>query len=68
MKIVRDISSDYGIFQTKYFYDEKANTITSITLLQFTHNIIPAGKLAEVFHFFEKVNDEDNEKMVIKRK
>ncbi len=64
----RDISSDYGIFQTKYLYDEKANTITSITLLQLTHNIIPADKFAEIFHLFEKVNDESNVKMVIKRK
>lgn len=64
----RDISFDYGIFKTKYLYDEQANTITTIALFQLTHNIIPADKYAEVFQFFEKVNDEYSEKMVIKRK
>jgi hypothetical protein len=64
----RDISFDYGIFKTNYFYDQTANSITSIAFLQLTHNIIPADKFADVFHFVEKVNDEYNEKMVIKRK
>lgn len=64
----RDISFENGIFKTKYLYDEHANTITTIALFQLTHNIIPAEKFGEVFSFFEKVNDEYNEKIVIKRK
>jgi len=64
----RDVSFDYGIFKTNYWYDEKANTITSISFLELTHNIIPAEKFAEVYKLFGDVTDEYNEKIVIKRK
>lgn len=64
----RNVSFDYGVFKTTYLYDQNANTITSIAFLELTHNIIPADKFAAVFHFVEKVNDEYNEKMVIKKK
>ena len=64
----RDISFDYGVFKTTYLYDQNANAITSVAFLQLTHNIVPADQFAEIFHFFEKVNDEYNDKMVIKRK
>jgi hypothetical protein len=64
----RDISFDYGIFKTKYWYNEKENTINSIAFLELTHNIIPPEKYEEVFKLFSNVTDEYNEKIVIKRK
>lgn len=64
----KDISSDFGILQTQYLYDEKSNTITSITLLKLNHNIIPADKFAEVFHFFEKVIVSTTKRWLLKEK
>ncbi len=62
------ISFDYGSSQTKYLYDEKTNTVTTITFLQLSQNIIPADKFADACKFFANVTDEFNEKIVIKPK
>ena len=64
----RDISFEYGIFKTKYLYDEKAHTITSIAMLQLSQNIIPANKFAETCKFFENVSNEYSEKIIVKSK
>ncbi|HUZ57587.1 MAG TPA: DUF3857 domain-containing protein [Hanamia sp.] len=64
----KNFSFDYGLFKTKYLYDQKANTVTSVTILQLSQNIIPADKFADACKFFANVTDEFNEKIVIKPK
>lgn len=64
----RDIHFDYGIFTTRYSYDDKANTITSTAYLQLNQNIIPAEKFSEVKGFFGSVVKEYTEKIVVKKK
>jgi hypothetical protein len=64
----RDTKFEYGSFKTKYVYDEKANTITSIAFLQLSHNVIPAEKFAEARKFFSNVIEEYTEKIVVKKK
>ena len=64
----RDISFAYGVFKTKYLYDEKTNTVTSTAVLQLSQNIIPADKFAEACKFFDNVSNEYSEKIVINSK
>lgn len=64
----KDQKFDYGSFTTKYSYDEKANTITSIAFLELNQNVIPAEKFLETRKFFGGVIKEYTEKIVIKRK
>ena len=54
----RDIKFEYGLFKTKYLYDEKANAVTSIAFLQLSQNIIPAEKFNETRNFFGNVVSE----------
>lgn len=63
-----DLSFEYGDFKTKYLYDEKSNTVTSIAILQLSQNVIPADKFAETCKFFDKVSSEYSEKIVVKSK
>ncbi len=58
----------YGSFNTKYSYDDKANTITSIAFLELTQNIIPADQFLSARNFFGGVIKEYTEKIVVKRK
>lgn len=64
----KDQKFEYGSFATKYSYDEKANTITSIAFLELNQNVIPAEKFLEIRNFFGGVIKEYTEKIVIKRK
>ncbi|MGN6600830.1 MAG: DUF3857 domain-containing protein [Ginsengibacter sp.] len=59
---------DFGSFNTKYHYDEKANTITSIARVELTQNVIPAAKYAETEKFFNGVMKEFSEKIVVTQK
>ncbi len=59
---------EYGSFTTKYIYDDKANTVTSIAFLELTKNIIPADKFEQARNFFSNVIKEYTEKIVVKRK
>jgi len=58
----------YGSFTTRYSYDEKANTITSVAFLELTKNIIPADRFEETRRFFSDVIKEYSEKIVVKQK
>lgn len=64
----RDKKFEYGSFKTKYWYDEIANTVTSIAFLQLSQNIIPADKFSETSKFFSNVIEEYTEKIVVKKK
>lgn len=64
----RNDEFEFGSFKTKYIYNDKANTITSIAFLELTKNIIPAGKFASTEKFFSNVIKEYSEKIVVKQK
>ncbi len=64
----KDDKFQYGSFKTKYVYDDKANTITSIAFLELTQNIIPPDQFASTQKFFSNVIKEYSEKIVVKRK
>src|SRR6185312_1325198 len=59
---------EYGKFLTKYSYDEKSNTVTSVAFLQLSTNVIPAEKFEDARKFFNKVIQEYTEKIVITKK
>lgn len=64
----KDHKFKYGSFSSKYSYDEKTNTITSIAFLELNQNVIPADNFLEARKFFGSVIKEYTEKIVIKRK
>ncbi len=64
----KDDKFDFGSFKTKYIYDDKENTITSIAFLELSKNIIPADKFEKARSFFSNVIKEYSEKIVVKRK
>ncbi|MEO8820399.1 MAG: DUF3857 domain-containing protein [Ginsengibacter sp.] len=64
----KDHKFKYGSFSSKYSYDEKTNTITSIAFLELNQNVIPADNFLEARNFFGSVIKEYTEKIVIKRK
>lgn len=64
----RDLKFEFGLFQTKYLYDEKANTVISIAFLELSQNFIPPEKFTETSKFFSNVIEEYTEKIVIKKK
>jgi hypothetical protein len=64
----RDEKFDYGVFKTKYLYDEKSNQVTSTAFLELTKNVIPADKFDNARKFFSDVIQEYTEKIVIKKK
>jgi hypothetical protein len=68
LPVPRDDQFDFGSFKTKYIYDDKANTITSIAFMELTRNIIPAGEYAATQKFFNNVLKEYSEKIVVKQK
>lgn len=64
----RDTKFEYGFFKTKFLYNEKANTITSIAFFELSQNVIPAEKFEEARKFFSNVIEEYTEKIVVKKK
>jgi transglutaminase-like putative cysteine protease len=64
----RDKKFEYGVFKTKYLFDEKTNSVTSIAYLLLSQHIIPAEKFDETRKFFNYVTEEYSEKIVIKKK
>ncbi len=64
----KDDQFEFGTFKTRYVYDEKANSITSIAFLELTKNVIPADKFAAAHKFFNDVMKEYSEKIVVKQK
>ena len=63
----RNLKFTYGVFKTKYIYDEKENALTSIAILQLFQHIIPAEKFAETRKFFSDVIEEYTEKIIIRK-
>lgn len=59
---------EFGKFSTKYSYDEKTNTVTSIAFIQLSKNVIPAENFEDASKFFNKVMEEYTEKIVIAKK
>ena len=68
LPVSKDQKFKFGSFTTKYSYDEKANTITSVAFLELNQNVIPAENFLEARKFFSGVIKEYTEKIVIKRK
>lgn len=64
----RNIKFNYGVFKTKYLFDDKANTVTSTAFLQLTNYIIPPKDFTEMTRFFSSVIEEYTEKIVIEKK
>lgn len=64
----RDSKFEFGSFKTNYSYNEKANTVTTVTRLRLSQNIIPADKFTLTCIFFSNVIEEYTEKIIIKRK
>jgi hypothetical protein len=64
----KKILFEYGSFNSTYLYNEKENTITSITRLVLNEFKIPVAKFAAAKIFFDEVMEEFSEKIVVKKK
>lgn len=61
------LKSEFANFQCTYIFDEKNKTLTTTAKLILHSYRIPAGKFQDMKFFFDKVMDEYNEKIVIKK-
>ncbi len=63
----KSIQFTYGNFTTTYIYDEKNKQIVTTANLVLHNHKIPANKYEECVLFFNKVKEEYNEKIVLKK-
>ena len=63
----KSFSFVYGSFNTRYLWDEKQKMITTYGTLVLLQNKIPAAKFKETRKFFNDVENEYNDKIVIKK-
>jgi hypothetical protein len=62
-----DVKCSYGSYSTKYSYNPEKNQLVSIARLELKTHIIPAKDYAEVKTFFDKVNADESQKLIIKK-
>jgi hypothetical protein len=58
---------EYGSFTSKYWYDDKERKIFSTVKVILNQNVIPAAKYASVKTFFDAVQKEGSQRIVIKK-
>lgn len=63
----KKISCDYGEYSTKYWYNKEENTVYSSAKLLLRNNKIPASKYAEVKSFFDNVENDEAQNIVVKK-
>jgi hypothetical protein len=62
-----ELKCDYAYYKTKYWYNEKENAIYSATTLTLKQHKIPAADYASVKKFFDDINQDDSQKMVVQK-
>lgn len=62
----KDKNCGFASYTTKYDFNAEKRTVTSMAKLVLNNYKIPADKYAEVKDFFEQVQMDDNQKIVIK--
>lgn len=63
----KDIKCRHASYSTKYWYDEGKKAVYSTTALTLNQYKIPATEYAEVKKFFEDVQQDDAQRIVIKK-
>jgi len=61
------LKCNYADYRTTNWYDEKENSIYSVTVLILKQHKIPASDYASVKKFFDDVAQDDTQKMVVQR-
>ena len=67
LPIDKSLKFEYGLFKTRYLFDDKQKTVTTYATLTLSQNKIPAEKYQEARNFFNAVLDEYNDKIVIRK-
>ena len=63
----KELKCGYASYKSKYWYDEKDNSIYSVSTLILKHYKIPASDYAGVKTFFDNVMQDDSQKIVVRK-
>jgi hypothetical protein len=63
----KELKCGYASYKSKCWYNEKENSIYSVTTLILKHHKIPAPDYAQVKIFFDNVMQDDSQKIVIRK-
>jgi hypothetical protein len=63
----QEIKFDYGLYRSKYWLDEKTNSLYSATTLILRQHRIPVADYASVKKFFDAVIQDDSQRLVVKK-
>jgi len=61
----KKFSCEYADFSSKYWYEEKEKAVYSTVKVVLKHHIIPASKYTEVKTFFDAIQKESTQRIVI---
>ena len=64
----KELKCNYASYESKCWYNEKENSIYSVTSLILKTHKIPAANFAQVKTFFDNVMQDDAQKIVIMKK
>ncbi|MDQ6902014.1 MAG: DUF3857 and transglutaminase domain-containing protein [Bacteroidota bacterium] len=63
----KNFTCEYGSYKTNYWFDATKTLVYSTATLELTQLKIPASKYASVKTFFDKILQEDSQRIVIKK-
>ena len=63
----KSYACEYGSYKNNYWFDEKNNSVYCTAKLELTQLKIPASKYASVKTFFDEVQQEDAQRIVIRK-
>lgn len=63
----KTFSCDFAEFASSYWFDEKEKAVYSTVRVQLKNHIIPAAKYSEVKSFFDGVNKESLQRIVVRK-
>jgi Domain of Unknown Function with PDB structure (DUF3857)/Transglutaminase-like superfamily len=63
----KELKCSYASYKSKCWYNEKENSIYSVSTLILKHHKIPASDYAQVKTFFDNVMQDDSQKIVIRK-
>ncbi|HLG41238.1 MAG TPA: transglutaminase domain-containing protein, partial [Chitinophagaceae bacterium] len=62
-----ELTSDYAYYKTKYWYNEKENSIYSVTVFTLKQHKVPVASYASVKKFFDDIAQDDSQKIVVQK-
>jgi hypothetical protein len=63
----KQLKCEFGTYSTRHWYDDQQKAVITTARLVLNRHRIPAAKYAETKKFFDKVIEDGNQKLVIKK-